>query len=445
MHGDDPVGVVYICMNGRKMNGFKIPGIGFLQGHGLVQSAGKMSEMGSTGFAPAISMDSLQKYSHIYGMGPLGRMQGEITFAEGVPYSGYTDLGGKAYVQENWDIESLFFVYEKVEEWIEIPLEDSIADIADLEKRVEAVATDNGIDLKDPFFFKLVGTFDEMVTHIVTPRSADVEGFKPGRNQQEYQHEGESGEIIGVYSQVGRDIYTHQNSNIHVHFIKKDKSFTAHLDKIQTSLNGVDLLLPISKNELHFTTNDTEYSKGRLGFQQGLKLNDLVKFHGHLCDGLVVGAMGLNLVFNTLFPEGVIDRTDLRVVSESSQCLTDAAVYLTGARYQFGTFYVDNAIEGIYTVQKISDGQTYQVSLKAGIKPDIIDEMGSLAVNKALTGCELDKLKDIEDDFIDFLMKTDAREIFHINRVEDFEWQPVLKGDFIKTDILNKTAANCTH
>ncbi|MFC0658037.1 FmdE family protein [Mongoliitalea lutea] len=412
--------------------------------YGQVKSVGSMSEMGKTGFAPTISTDSLQKYPRIFGMGPLGKMQGEITFANGIPYSGFADLDGNPFIQKNWDIQSPFFVYGEVEEWVAFPLNGVITDMAAMEKLVENTASQNGYDLSQPFFFKLVGTFDEMVTHIVTPRSPEVEGFKPGRNQENYKHQNESGELIGVYSQVGKGIYTPQSSHLHVHLINKEQSFTGHLDKIRTDLKDLTLYLPKSKNPLSFKTNDTDFSKGRLGFQQKIELDDLVKFHGHLCDGLVVGAMGLKEALEVLYPDGTIDRTDLRIVSKSSPCLTDVAVYLTGGRYQFGTFYVDDAIDGMYVVQRISDGMAYQVNLKKGVKPTIIDDMSKKAVNLELSGCELDALKGIEDDFTDYLLKADAKEIFQITEMEDFEWNPVLKADFVKTDVLNKHAANCT-
>lgn len=39
---------------------------------------------------------------------------------------------------------------------------------------------------------------------------------------------------------------------------------------------------------------DTDFSKGRLQHVQTITLNDAVKFHGHLCDGLTVGFLGLS-------------------------------------------------------------------------------------------------------------------------------------------------------
>lgn len=217
--------------------------------HGVVKSAGAMSEMGKTGFAPTISMDTLQKYPRIFGLGPLGKMQGEITFMDGVPFSAYADLEGKASIQKNWEIQAPFFVYGEVEAWEAFPLSGELEDIFALDKLIEGIATKNGYDLSQPFFFKIAGTFDEMVTHIVTPRSPEVEGYKPGRNQENYEHLKEKGELIAVYSQVGRRIYTHHDTNVHAHFINDEKSFTGHIDKLKTNLNGSTLYLPKRKNK----------------------------------------------------------------------------------------------------------------------------------------------------------------------------------------------------
>lgn len=152
-----------------------------------------MSEMGEIGFAPNISLDTLQKYPRVFGLGPLGKMQGEITLVDGVPFAGTADLEGNPFIQTEWNIEAPFFVYSEVDSWDAFPLEGTIADQAELEKMVESVAVANGYDLADPFVFRVSGTFDGLVTHIVTPRSADIPGFKTGRNQENYTHKKESG------------------------------------------------------------------------------------------------------------------------------------------------------------------------------------------------------------------------------------------------------------
>lgn len=184
--------------------------------------------------------------------------------------------------------------------------------------------------------------------------------------------------------------------------------------------------------------NDTDSSKGRLGNIQVIELKDLVKFHGHLCDGLVEGFLALQQGLYTLYPDSLIDRTNTRIVSKPSPCLTDVAVYLTGGRYQFNTFYVSAEIEGLYIVQRIDNGKTVMVKRRPHIKPVIIDEMGSKAINGELSACELDTLRQHEDLYTRFLLQANPQDLFDVSEVSHFLWQPVCKNDFRKIDIINK-------
>ena len=186
-------------------------------------------------------------------------------------------------------------------------------------------------------------------------------------------------------------------------------------------------------------TLDTDFSKGKLVHTQEISLNDTAKFHGHLCDGLVLGFLGLKEVLFLLYPDGTIDRTNTQIVSKSSPCLTDVAVYLTGGRYQFNTFYVDDDIEYAYILKRIDNyEQTYGVKLKAGIKPSIIDELGKKAVQQKLSAEDLERLKKMEDDFSNFLLNANSTDLFLIEPINDFKWHPRLENQFIKTDIINK-------
>lgn len=192
-------------------------------------------------------------------------------------------------------------------------------------------------------------------------------------------------------------------------------------------------------------TIDTDFSKGRLNHIQTITLEDTAKFHGHLCDGLVVGFLGLREALYQLYPGKVVDRTNTRMVSKSSPCISDIGIYLTGGRYQFNTFYVDDNILYPYIVQRIDNSLTYGVKLRPGIKPSIVEEMGDKAIEGKLSPNDLDKLKKLEDDFSDKLLSLDAKEIFVIEEIENFNWQPYLKNNFIKTDVINKEMPRSEH
>lgn len=188
---------------------------------------------------------------------------------------------------------------------------------------------------------------------------------------------------------------------------------------------------------------DTDFSKGRLIHQQTITLDDVVKFHGHLCDGLVVGFLGLREALYKIYPDSIIDRTNTRVVSKSSPCLTDIAIYLTGGRYQFNTFYVSDSIKYAFIVQRIDNGKTYGVKLKSGIKPAAIDSLGNLANAGKLDACSIDSLHQIENRFLHHLLVTNPQEAFLVDEIKNFIWQPGLQNKFLKTDILNKQMVKC--
>jgi formylmethanofuran dehydrogenase subunit E len=198
-------------------------------------------------------------------------------------------------------------------------------------------------------------------------------------------------------------------------------------------------------NHISYKVIDTDFSKGRLTNLQKINLNDLKKFHGHLCDGLVVGALAMQQAMNELYPNQSIDRTNLRIVSKPSPCLIDVAIYITGGRYQFNTFYVDTAFNGLYIVQRIDNKKTVTVTLKKGIKPTAIDSLGNLAIQQKLTTCELTNLKKLEDNFTKFLLKSNPKQIFTTTEIENFEWKPLTKNDYQKTDIINKNQPKCSN
>ncbi len=420
---------------------------GLAQQSGKVYTVGAMNEMGNNNFQTQVLLDTLPDKSHLFGMGPYDRMKGEIMVFDGKPFFASAFEEGRAVVGQSWDIRSPFFVYANVSEWEAFEISGEITAVEDIQNKVAAIAKKNGYDIKEPFPFKIIGSFDSLTTHIVTPRSTDVEGYRADVKQQVFSFDNSTGSLLGFYSEKHQGIFTSSKSYIHVHYLSDDQTFMGHLDKINTGVKALTLYLP-AKTKSYKTglrVNDTDFSKGRLGNIQKVELKDLSKFHGHLCDGLVVGHLALQEALLQLYPDGIIDRTNTRIISKPSPCLTDAAIYLTGARYQFNSFYVSEDIDGLYTVQRIDNGKTVVVQMNQGVKPEAINLLGAKAVKGELSPCELDGLKAMEDDFSEKLLQTDPKTNFTVAELSDFEWNPVLKNDFVKTDILNKDSGKCPH
>jgi formylmethanofuran dehydrogenase subunit E len=65
-------------------------------------------------------------------------------------------------------------------------------------------------------------------------------------------------------------------------------------------------------------------------------IKDMIKWHGHDCEGTTHAANSMKVAFEILFPDGIIDRSVLKAISGPGPCWSDAVAFLTGARLQYG-------------------------------------------------------------------------------------------------------------
>lgn len=81
----------------------------------------------------------------------------------------------------------------------------------------------------------------------------------------------------------------------------------------------------------------TQGTQGRYyPYTYPVTLKDMIKFHGHDCEGTIHVANAAWVAFKILFPDGIIDRSVLWGISGPSPCWSDGVAFLTGARIQYG-------------------------------------------------------------------------------------------------------------
>jgi formylmethanofuran dehydrogenase subunit E len=81
----------------------------------------------------------------------------------------------------------------------------------------------------------------------------------------------------------------------------------------------------------------TKGTEGRYyDYTYAVSLKEMIKFHGHDCEGTIHAANNAKIAFGILFPDGVVDRSVLWGISGPSPCWSDAVAFLTGARVQYG-------------------------------------------------------------------------------------------------------------
>ncbi len=195
-----------------------------------------------------------------------------------------------------------------------------------------------------------------------------------------------------------------------------------------------------------FHVRDTESSLGPyVSETKTITLKDLVKMHGHPCDGLVTAACAMSVGLNALYPDGIIDRTDTGCITNNSPCYGDVAAYLTGGRVRFGTQKIDPALGNEFILHRFSTGKTVKVSLKAGVFPA---EVLALEEKIRSGGCTLEEMRlcqRMEWDYARRLLNAPPEECFAVSILKDFHWTPDSyehrgrRGDVVNKNCLQDT------
>ena len=180
-----------------------------------------------------------------------------------------------------------------------------------------------------------------------------------------------------------------------------------------------------------FVVRDTVNKYGRYAtLTKTITIKDLIKYHGHFCGGLVESAGALRVAFDFLFPEGIVDRTDLRIVSNNSACGGDVAAYLTGARLRFGTHHIDNSLtESEFIVQIVSSGKAVHVKLNPAIYPNEVKSQMRKIESGKFTPKDIDLFQELQWAYAKRLINKPLKVSFIVEEPREFKWpDPICRG-----------------
>jgi len=194
-----------------------------------------------------------------------------------------------------------------------------------------------------------------------------------------------------------------------------------------------------------FQVLDTESSLGPYaGHTKTITLKDLIKMHGHPCDGLVTAACGLSLGLKELYPDGSIDRTDTCCITNNSPCYGDVAAYLTGGRIRFGTQKINPDMGNEFILYRISTKQAVKVSLKDGVFPKDVADLENQIRKGDFTVEQMRLCQKKEWDYARNLLNNPLEKSFTVAVLKDFTWQPDpymhrgTRGDIVNKNVKRK-------
>ncbi|PKG44133.1 alpha-acetolactate decarboxylase [Psychroflexus sp. MES1-P1E] len=188
----------------------------------------------------SISLDTISNRKGLYGLGPESYLTGELLINDGKSYVSKVTSDSTMTVEKTFNLSAPFMVYANVTKWNEIELASNVKSIKDIEKLVDEKTT----DLKRPFVFKLTGKISKAIIHIQNlPKGTIVSSPKEAhQGQTNYELKDEEATIIGFFSTEHKGVFTHHDSNIHLHLITKNESKMGHLDELE--IENMKLYVP---------------------------------------------------------------------------------------------------------------------------------------------------------------------------------------------------------
>jgi acetolactate decarboxylase len=194
--------------------------------------------------AAALDLNTLAGRAHLYGLGPLEQLRGEVTITDSRPALARVAPDGTVNVTESFAAGAPFFVWAEVPRWIETPIPAGIRSYEDLERFVPSAAAAAGLDAEKPLPFLVLGREALIEFHILNRIGDPPHNMEEHKKIQiKFELAKAEATIVGFHSTRHRGIFTPGDSNIHIHFQTPDNDKSGHIQKLELG-EGTILSLP---------------------------------------------------------------------------------------------------------------------------------------------------------------------------------------------------------
>lgn len=240
MRGDGGVAVIHLCNMTRAVACILLfHALSVVAQTSPVVATGAMRNTMFNGqLAGLILLDSIAQPGS-YGIGPVEFLRGELLLWDGHAYRSTAQGDSAMEVEQRPDSKAPFFVHQFVKEWTEIVLPDSITDLPML----DAFLTARFAALSKPFAFTLQGRISDVRAHIVdvTPGTVINGPDDAHRENKNYRLTDRTMDLLGFFSTRHKAVFTHHDTNIHVHAITVERDWMGHVEELRFAPRAVQL------------------------------------------------------------------------------------------------------------------------------------------------------------------------------------------------------------
>jgi len=208
------------------------------QDHRVVATGAMRNTMFQGQLAGLIALDSVARPG-VFGIGPMEFLRGELLVLDGIVYVSEATADGGMKVEQRSEARAPFFVHQQVDAWTTVEIPDGVVDLQTL----DALLTERYATLGFPFAFRLSGKVREVHAHIVdVPLGAEVNGPDDAhRHNKDFTISDRQVDLVGFFSTKHKAVFTHHDTNIHVHAITAERDWMGHVEALRSQAGALTL------------------------------------------------------------------------------------------------------------------------------------------------------------------------------------------------------------
>lgn len=202
---------------------------------------------GKTG--PAVWLRKMTDDPSLVGIGALSGLRGEVAVIDGTVWLGYSTDATSSHGRElsGTDETATFLAVAAVPQWQTFTLATRVHG-ADLDRRLEKLARDAGLDARLPIPVVITGRFENLRYYV-----ADGRGMDTGRPISEQElaaaasraaHPAAKGVLVGFFSTGMHPAILAPGVRHHLHVVLREKPEIGHVERVDLEV-GTTVKLPL--------------------------------------------------------------------------------------------------------------------------------------------------------------------------------------------------------
>lgn len=208
-----------------------------------VETLGANANFGKGDFSSHANLADFRQRRHLYAVGPVQHLGGEVTVIDSVPYAVEVGEGGLK-VASAWDYQPPFLVYSEVANWRRVAIPAEVRSYAEFETWVGVAAARNGTEDGRPFAFRMRARPTTLTVTVMNRPASAIPGEKPTRAYQtSWNVGGHDTDFVGFYSTQHAGVFLGAGEKVHIHAVTRDRKIAGHVQDF-TLPPGGELLLP---------------------------------------------------------------------------------------------------------------------------------------------------------------------------------------------------------